>query len=127
MNNLEIARAYLKAIEDRADAHRFFASDVVQEEFPNRLVPNGAKRDLAALKDGAEKGRKVMTAERYTVKNAVAQGDVVALEVLWEGTLAIPLGSLPVGGVMRAHFGVFLTFCDGKIVQQHNYDCFEPW
>ncbi len=127
MNNVEIARAYLKAIEDRADAHRFFAPDVVQEEFPNRLVPNGAKRDLAALKDGAEKGRKVMTAERYTVKNAVAQGDVVALEVLWEGTLAIPLGSLPVGGVVRAHFGVFLTFRDGKIVQQHNYDCFEPW
>lgn len=52
---------------------------------------------------------------------------MVALEVLWEGTLAIPLGSLPVGGVMRAHFGVFLTFRDGKIVQQHNYDCFEPW
>lgn len=68
MNNVEIARAYLKTIEDRADAHRFFAPDMVQEEFPNRLVPNGAKRDMVALKDGAERGRKVMTAERYTVR-----------------------------------------------------------
>ena len=41
--------------------------------------------------------------------------------------LAIPLGTLPAGGEMRARFAVFLQFRDGKIVSQRNYDCFEPW
>ncbi|MCW5880063.1 MAG: hypothetical protein KIS91_03900 [Anaerolineae bacterium] len=47
------------------------------------------------------------------------------MEVLWTGILAIPVGSIPVGGEMRAHFAVFIDFRDGKIVRQHNYDCFE--
>lgn len=37
---------------------QFFAEDVVQEEFPNRLVPNGATRDLAALKEAAARSRR---------------------------------------------------------------------
>jgi hypothetical protein len=28
---------------------------------------------------------------------------------------------------MRARFAVFLDYRDGMIVQQRNYDCFEPW
>ncbi len=57
----------------------------------------------------------------------MAGANVVALEVLWTGTLAVALGTLPVGGQMRAHFAMFLEFRDGKIVAQRNYDCFEPW
>lgn len=106
---------------------RFFADDVVQVEFPNRLVPNGATRDLAALRDAAERGRKVMTAQSFEVVNAIASGDQVAVEAIWTGTLAIPLGSIPAGGQMRARFAIFLTYRDGKIVRQHNYDCFDPW
>jgi ketosteroid isomerase-like protein len=51
----------------------------------------------------------------------------VVLEVEWTGTLSVPLGSLPAGGQMRARFAVFLDFRDGKIAQQRNYDCFQPW
>jgi ketosteroid isomerase-like protein len=51
----------------------------------------------------------------------------VALEVRWSGTLAVPVGSFPAGGEMRARFAVFLDFRDGKIVAQRNYDCFEPF
>jgi ketosteroid isomerase-like protein len=53
--------------------------------------------------------------------------DTVALEADWTGTLRIAVGSIPEGGEMRMHFGVFLTFRDGKIAEQRNYDCFEPW
>ena len=52
---------------------------------------------------------------------------MVALEVLWTGTLAVPFGSLAVGDNMRAHFAVFIQLRDGKIVAQRNYDCFDPW
>jgi|RhiMetdeSRZDD1v2_1073273.scaffolds.fasta_scaffold00531_30 ketosteroid isomerase-like protein len=126
---LRLAREYLDSIgrEDELGGLRFFADDVVQIEFPNRLLPNGATRDLAALRDAAERGRKVMSAQRFEVVNAIASGDQVAVEALWTGTLAVPFGSIPVGGQMRARFAIFLTYRDGRIVRQHNYDCFDPW
>ena len=132
--NLEIARRYLAAIEtsttadpETPGAEQFFAPDVVQEEFPNRLVPNGARRDLAALREGAVRGRAVLSAQRYEVKAAYASGDAVILEVLWVGTLRIPIGTLAAGQEMRAHFAMFLELRDGLIVRQRNYDCFEPF
>jgi ketosteroid isomerase-like protein len=126
---LRLAREYLASIgnADELGGLRFFADDVIQVEFPNRLVPKGATRDLAALRDAAERGRNVMTAQRFEVLTAIASGDQVAVEALWTGTLAVPLGSIPVGGQMRARFAIFLTYRDGKIVRQHNYDCFDPW
>jgi ketosteroid isomerase-like protein len=128
--NLDFVKRYLGAIEAGATGDAlaaFFAPDVVQEEFPNRLVPNGARRDLAAVLEGAERGQRVMRAQRYEILNAVEVGDTIALEVLWTGTLAVPLGALPAGGEMRAHFAVFIELRDGKIARQRNYDCFDPW
>jgi ketosteroid isomerase-like protein len=128
--NLETARAYLAAVEGGATGDalaRWFTPDVVQEEFPNRLMPAGARRGLAELLDGAERGQKVMSAQRYEVLSATASEDRVALEVQWTGTLAIPLGSLPAGGEMRARFGVFLELRGGLIAAQRNYDCFDPF
>lgn len=128
--HLALAYRYLAALEAGTvgDAlAAFFTPDVVQEEFPNRLLPAGARRDLNALLDGAVRGQRVLSAQRFEVRNAVASGDEVALEVLWTGTLAVPIGALPVGGTMRAHFGVFLTFRDGRIASQRNYDCFEAF
>ncbi|MEU5049278.1 hypothetical protein [Streptomyces sp. NPDC021096] len=55
----------------------------------------------------------------------MAVGDQVALEVTWTGTLAVPLGDLPAGHVLRAHIAVFLEFREGKIRAQRNYDCYE--
>ena len=126
--NLELTRRYLAAIETgTTDAVIAFAPDVVQVEYPNQFLPKGAERDLAAITAAGERGRKVMRAQRYEVQRAIAQDDVVALEVLWVGTLAVDVGTLSAGSEMRAHFGVFITFRDGLIVRQHNYDCFEPF
>lgn len=128
--NLQAARRYLAAIEAGATGDAlaaFFTEDVVQVEFPNRLVPTGAHRDLRALLEGAERGQKVLAAQRLEIRGEVASGDRVALEVLWTGTLAVPIGSLPAGGEMHAHFGVFLEFRDGRIAAQRNYDCFDPF
>ena len=133
--NLETARRYLAAIEASSSgdmgtaptADVFFAPDVLQEEFPNRFVPTGALRDLAALREAAQRGRAVIASQRYEVKAAYAVRDVVILEVLWAGVLKVPVGTLPAGGEMRAHFAVFLEFRDGLIHRQRNYDCFEPF
>jgi hypothetical protein len=61
------------------------------------------------------------------VRSALAGGDRVALELVWVGTLAVPLGTIPAGGEMRAHFGVFLDYRGELIIGQRNYDCFEPF
>jgi ketosteroid isomerase-like protein len=130
--NLETARAYLAAIGAGAGATgealaRWFTPDVVQEEFPNRLVPAGARRGLREVLEGAERGQQVLSGQTYEVLTAMANGQRVALEVQWTGTLAIPLGSLGPGDAMRARFGVFLDFRDGRIAAQRNYDCFDPF
>ncbi|EYF04628.1 nuclear transport factor 2 family protein [Chondromyces apiculatus] len=126
--NLDVVRRYLASIGqgDQEATLSFFADDVVQEEFPNRLMPQGATRDLEAIREGGRRGAKVMAAQRYEVLNAMASGEQVAVEVVWVGTLAVPFGSIPVGGEMRARFAIFVTLRDGKIVRQHNYDCFDP-
>jgi ketosteroid isomerase-like protein len=129
-DHLTIARRYLAALENGATGDAlaaFFAPDAVQEEFPNRLTPHGARRGVADLLAGAERGKQVMSHQVYTVVNEVTCNDTVVLEVLWSGTLAVPLGSLPAGSEMRARFAVFVEFQDGKIIRQRNYDCFDPW
>lgn len=129
-DNLERARRYLAAIEGstvHGTPGTFLAPDISQIEYPNQFVPNGATRDLAAMAEAAERGRRVVKNQRYEVRTALANGEDVALEVLWVGTLAVAIGSLGIGDEMRANFGVFLTFRDGLIIRQRNYDCFEPF
>ena len=129
-DNLAFARRYLEALENGVDGSAladFFTKDVVQEEFPNRLSPIGAHRDLAAILDAARRGKQVMRAQRFEIRNSIVDGDNVALEVFWSGLLAVPVDTLPADSEMRAHFSVWLEFRDGKIARQHNYDCFDPW
>jgi predicted ester cyclase len=123
-----LIRDYLRALEDGADEARlqsFFAPGVRQREFPNRLVEAGAERDLEALLAGNRKGRSVIRDQRYAVKQALTAGDRVALELEWSGELKVPLGSTPAGGRLRAHCGMFFRIEQGRIAEQHNYDCFE--
>jgi ketosteroid isomerase-like protein len=128
ISNLQLTRAYLRSFETRDGSNlAFYAPDVVQRELPNRLVPSGATRDLEALRVSVEKGKDSVADERYEVLELVATGDVVAAEVLWTARLNRALGSLPAGALMRAHLAMFITWRDGKIVSQRNYDCFEPF
>jgi ketosteroid isomerase-like protein len=128
-DNLALARQYLKAIESGASAEemaQFFAPEVIVEIFPSKFFPNGSRDNLTGILAAAKRGKKAMTTQTYAVRNALASGDQVALEVDWAGTLAAPFQTIPAGGQMRAHFAAFLQFTDGKIVSQRNYDCYEP-
>ena len=130
MSNAAHVRAYLDAIERGAvgnELARFFAPEVVQVEFPNRLVPGGATRDLAAILDGARRGQAVLRSQRFEVETLLEAGEHVAVEAVWTGTLAVPVGETPAGGRMRARFAIFFELRDGLIARQHNYDCFDPF
>jgi ketosteroid isomerase-like protein len=127
MSRAEIVRAYLKAIETRSDSLSFFTEDAVQEEFPNALVPAGARRTLDDLRAAAARGQNVLSSETYEIVNLVETGNVVAAEVLWRGVLAVPLRTLKPGDAMKARFAVFFEFEGDRIRRQRNYDCFEPF
>ena len=77
------------------------------------------------MREAAARGRSVLRGQRYEVKSAYADGDTVILEVLWAGTLAVPVGTLAAGDEMHAHFAVFLEFRNGRIIRQRNYDCYQ--
>jgi ketosteroid isomerase-like protein len=99
---------YLAALETFAspDALRgFFAPDVVQEEFPNRLFASGRRHDLAAMMAAAEKGPALLGSQTYRLKKVVAEGDEVAAEIEWSGVLKVGFGAVapgPLDGSLHA-------------------------
>jgi hypothetical protein len=44
----------------------------------------------------------------------------------WSGILAVPVMNLPAGSEMKAFVALFLTFRDGRIASQRNYNCYAP-
>jgi hypothetical protein len=68
-----------------------------------------------------------MASQRFELLSAIATGNLVAVEALWEGTLAVPIGDIPAGTIMKARFAQFFEMRNGRIHVQRNYDCFEPW
>ena len=129
-DNLKTARLYLKAIESGGDfgqVKKFLADGIILETLPNRLLLQGKRDDLAGMRLAHERVKKAVSRQTYEVCNEIASGDQVALEVNWTGTLAVPYETIPAGGEMRARFAMFLRFQGGKIIEQRNYDCFEPW
>jgi len=128
--NVATVRSYLAALEKGAVGEalaRFFTDDAQQVEFPNRLNANGGRSDLQTLLSRAEQGQRLLRAQHYEIRSEVAQGSTVAVEAVWTGTLAAPLGSLSPGADLRAHFAMFFDVQDGRIRAQRNYDCFDPW
>jgi ketosteroid isomerase-like protein len=126
--NLDVVRRYFDALSRGDDvAATYYAPDVVQDEFSNRFMPNGARRDLAAIRDAAERGKQTMASQTFEVLNAFASGNQVVAEARWSGTVRDDVGPLKAGTVMRARFAIFFELRDGLIVAQRNYDCFDPW
>jgi len=128
--NLTIANHYIAALSAGAgpdDLDTFVAPDFIQKEFPNRLLPNGATRDLQSMKHARARGKALLSAEHFEIVGALASGSHVAMEIVWTGTVGVAAGPFVAGQALRAQFAIFLEFRDGRIVRQHNYDCFDPW
>ncbi len=129
-NIADVTREYFAALANGVTGESlaaFYHPEIVQEELPNRLMPAGARRNLAQILDAAASGQRVMSTQRYEIDRIIADGDQVAVEFRWIGTLAISLGTLEPGAEMRGRFASFLEFRDGRIISQRSYDCFEPW
>jgi ketosteroid isomerase-like protein len=128
-DRVKAARALLAAIErgDGAALLALYAENAVQVEHPNRLKPKGDRRAPAKMAEDLERGKLLLAEQRYDVMEVTASGDQVALQVKWTGVLAVPLGGLRPGDAMVCESGIFLRFSGDRIVEQHNYDCFEDF
>jgi len=129
-SNVARTRQYLQAVASMGppeNVSAFYTPDVVIQEFPNRIAPNGRVRRAADCRAAYEQGRKILQSQRYDVQRIVEAGDEVAVELEWTGVLAVPVMNLPAGSEMKAYVAMFLTFHDGKIASQRNYDCYPPF
>ncbi|MDP3493143.1 MAG: nuclear transport factor 2 family protein [Hyphomonadaceae bacterium] len=123
-------RAYIAAVEGGAvgdDLAAFYHPDAIQYEFPNRLTPGGAQRELPDILRGAESGARLMERQIYDVHTVTEVGDRVVLEYTWTGYPLTPVGSVRPGEAMRARICQVIEYEDGLIIRQRNYDCFEPF
>ena len=128
-DRVKAARRLLAAIEtgDEATLRGIYAQDAVQVEHPNRLKPNGDRREVDKMMADLKRGKALLRSEHYDVLEAVASGDLVALQVKWTGVVNLPIGSLQPGDSMLCESGIFLKFQGDRVVEQHNYDCFEDF
>jgi hypothetical protein len=129
-NNINKVEQFLKALSNGLhgqDLEKYYHRKVIQCEYPNLLTKNLTERDFETIKLASIKGLDVLKSQSYELIKAFEFGDVVIIEAIWKGKLAVPLGKLNVGDEMRAYFAQFYEFKDGLIYRQRNYDCFEPF
>lgn len=130
MNLISIIEAYFHEIEHGMTAdnlNKYYAPGAQQTEFPNLMAPGGAIHSLNDLLSGTSKGKGVLSRQRIEILHYFEDGNAVVVEALWTGTLALPIGQIPIGGQMKAHIARVFEFENGKIIRQRNYDCFEPF
>lgn len=129
MSKATVIKDYFRAIEtgDLEGMLKCYAPDAIQIELPNLLKIKGDRRSVSDLKRDFEKGAKLLLSQSYEILSLIDDADRVSVEVLWRGTLAIPIKSLREGDQMKAHSAIFFEFKDGLIVTQKNYDCFDSF
>ena len=124
------ARTYITAVEGGAvgdELTSFYHPDVIQHEFPNRLMPAGVERDLSDILRAAEAGARLMERQIYDIHTVTEVGDRVILEYTWTGYPRAPVGDVRPGEPVRARICQVIEYEDGLIIRQRNYDCFEPF
>lgn len=93
----------------------------------DRLVPAGRTRSRDDLLSASTQAPKLLAGQRYTVRRALESGDTVALDVEWNATLKVPLSQTPAGGTLTARISMWARFRDGRICEQTNFDCYQPF
>lgn len=119
--------SYLSALEQMKtgeDLVSFFHQDVMQTEFPNKISPQKIDRNLEQILEGAERGKAIMSSQRYQLNNLITGDNNIVAEVSWQGVLRVPIASLEAGEKMAAEFACVFELKDDLIFRQRNYDCF---
>lgn len=71
----------------------------------------------AAFAELAEQAATMFTSRHQTITNAVVDGDRVAMEVDWTGTLAVDLGPIKAGKLIAMRGASFMTIEEGLLTR----------
>ena len=104
----------------------YFHPDAQQIEYPSVMRPQGHRRGLAEMRQGAEIGAKIISDQHYEVHTMVEDGDRVAVQFTWTATVTADLGAVRAGTALVSHVAAFYIFRDGLVLEQSSYDCYEP-
>ena len=98
-----------------------YAPAVAWTELPLPATPNGQGGDRTVLRATARRLLALFPDRQMEIRNLVAQGDQVVLELDWRGTAAFSVAGLQAGAPVRVRVATFLTFAQGLIVKQVDY------
>jgi ketosteroid isomerase-like protein len=90
-------------------------------EMPNAINRSGTERDLPEAREAFERGKGLLSAQRYDLHDVLVAGDKIAARATWTGTLAAG------GQTLTAHIATFSEVRDGRIFRHATYDCYEPF
>ena len=105
LDNAAQVRRYFAAVNggDSDASLALLHPEVVQEEYPNRLLPDGATRDLAALREAAARGRALLASQHFDARALYSSGSTVIVESIWTGTVKIDVGPFKAGTYASAY------------------------
>jgi predicted ester cyclase len=126
MSTAENTRLAYKMIEMHAGhedgwVDTCYHSDCEWIELPIGGQAKGRRGGIDTLKAAADDSCKVFPSISINVTNAVGDGNRVALEIDFEGTMAKKLGSDSRARVSKVKMAIFLTFAEGQIIRQVDY------
>src|SRR5262245_14811441 len=121
MTPAEVVRAYLDAVEaqDLDQVANWLHDDVEVIEHPNAVSPRGRRYGKAELRAAGERGKALMAREDYTIVSMIVDGERVAVQLEWTGTIGDGGHEhRSAGHVMKAHICSIIELRDGKIWRQ---------
>lgn len=98
-----------------------YAADAEWTELPTPATPRGRGGKRAALRAAAESALAFFPDRQMKIRNLVAQGQQVVLELEWSGTAAAAVGSVKPGTTVRLRLASFFTVVDGLITKHTDY------
>ena len=131
-NNLaELTRRYFDVRNDphgtTAQLSQFLSPEVSWQEMPNSFfAPEGRNYRFQETLEDFQVAQKYLHSQQYTINQMGVQGETVALQATWQGTVAVAMGPFGVGDRLTCQVAIFLTFQDGKVLRQVEYPCYQP-
>jgi len=130
VTHIDLARRYVSLVANPASTfdqiRAMYADELEWREMPNLFAPTGRTNTLSGVADAWRKGREAVIDQVYDIRSAIADGDIVVLELSWQGTMAKSLGPFDRGTRLRAELVTIMRFSHGKIIGQTDYPCYHP-
>jgi hypothetical protein len=112
---------------DQNEYRKILHPEMVQIEYPNLITKNGNRRNLEECLKGTEMAKKMLAQQKYDIVEYTEAGEKLIAEVIWTGKILADIGHLKKDQELKAYICMVIEFKDGKIIQQKNYDCYEPF